>query len=68
MKYNTSAHCPKCDNTNISTEYVGNKFGIRRVCGRCGYWWYEEPLDEIKKKQNDQNIISNVTKRGWNHV
>lgn len=48
-KYNENVRCPKCDNYYITTRFNGSTNKLVRVCGRCGYWWYEEPLDINKK-------------------
>ena len=51
-EYREGRNCPKCHNTYVTTTFdqqgdypTGN---IIRKCGRCGYWWYEKPLDSSK--------------------
>ena len=56
-RYNEKSKCCKCGNLYISINYVGGvgtKFVdcIRRNCQRCGYSWYEEPLDVEIIKDN----------------
>lgn len=51
VDYDEKAKCPKCGSELISTHF--NPAGwMERKCGRCGYWWHEEPLD--KKQVEEQ--------------
>ena len=48
--YREGCSCPKCGNDFVTTNFdnkgdypTGN---IIRKCRRCGYWWYQRPLDD----------------------
>ena len=52
-KFKQESACVKCGDRNASTVYcAAASFGslivgdvIWRTCGRCGFYWYEKPLD-----------------------
>ena len=52
-RYAVNRPCEKCGAANASTEYIdqtnfmGQKWPklMSRICPRCGYAWYELPLD-----------------------
>ena len=46
-KYNVKNKCSKCGGF-AATKYVSYLYPsgrMERVCERCGWLWYEEPLD-----------------------
>ena len=51
-KYNQNSKCPKCGCTVIgikftTTELIYDDSGrLERTCARCGYFWFEKPLDK----------------------
>ena len=56
-KYNPVSHCAKCKSQNATSDFViwhlePSVEVIRRICVRCGYKWFESPLDE--EAQDDQ--------------
>lgn len=61
--YYEKSECAKCGSQSASTrhehptEYLPNKWGAERMqrrCKRCGYVWYEKPLDEQLNDENKQ--------------
>lgn len=48
--FDENASCPKCGGKFITTKYRGGEYPrlhdlICRSCQRCGYLWFERPLD-----------------------
>lgn len=37
--------CPKCGSGSISTQYETSPDRLKKVCGRCGYYWHEDCED-----------------------
>jgi len=55
--YNENIKCKKCGNNSISTKYNQEKSitgilmdDIFRKCERCGYFWFESPLDRKEEE------------------
>jgi len=52
--FDTNAHCSACGHHSVSVKYFGrckwpndeNRHKLHRICGRCGYSWWERPLFE----------------------
>lgn len=52
MRYDSDSKCPKCANDWVTSQYVPQGDYIRRVCQRCGYFWYDDTLD--KERENER--------------
>jgi ribosomal protein L37E len=49
-KYSETSKCSKCGYDDVDVKYRGfmentHANEMHRTCRRCGYVWYEEPLD-----------------------
>jgi len=53
-KFSRHTKCKKCGGLEASIRYVdkGYRHGdIKRECRRCGYTWYERPLDAQSEEE-----------------
>ncbi len=46
MEFDEKNLCSKCGSDLIGTEYRENRNQLMRICQRCGFFWYEEPIQE----------------------
>lgn len=60
-RYSSSAECPKCGYSGVSTAYrspthAKGTESMSRKCGQCGYCWDEEPLDAESAQKGKKRI------------